>query len=439
MSILLDKAFDLFLGFSGYASGFSTHYGVFEAEAPDTRKEVEPQNMSTVYMCTKILSSTISMMPLEIKKKDKLYKKHDLYYNLRYRMSDNQNNQVFWSTIEYMRNIYGNAFVDIRKNKFDIIPIEIVDDWDFKGTGGKLRYHLNWALELEKFDKRTIPVKSEWVDAKDILHFKGMSADGVMGLPPVMAAFIHMKIMDKASNTLTSFYDNRAMSPMSLESTLPDGAGASKIMIEQMEKFQNKYSGTSKSGKTIHLPPNTKLTPLQLSMVDAELINTLRFSRDEICNMYGIPSFMHNSSADVQMDIEMMTRSFQNFTIQPISKIYQNELEYKLLKKEEVINDVSISFDTLTLIQLDFSSQATAFKGLIQSGVVSPNMAAEAMRFEKSKDPYADQRFVQAQLIALGDYAVANPIINNKDKSNTDKPDGENEKKEDNKSQQEKE
>jgi HK97 family phage portal protein len=395
--------FDVGMSMMGglFTSNTNVKYEVFDGTSGVTQaKKTNPENISTVYMCAKILSGTVGMMPILVQNDGRVDKEHRLYYQLRHRMSELMNNQAMMSTIEYQRNIYGNSFVDKRKKKLKLIPIEVVDNWDYKGDGGTLRYHLNWGLETEATIRRNGTRKAEWVASKDIIHFKGMSTNGVMGLPPVTAAMRNLNILDNATETIINFYKNRAVTPMSLESTIDSAAGA-KVTLEQLDRFNTKYGGVLNSGKTVQLPPNTKLTPIQLQFADAELVATMQFTRDEIANMYGIPSFLVNSTDNVQMDIEQQTLSFKQFTIAPIINMYASELEYKLLTKEEVIGGDSIKLDTSVLIETDLMTMANAYGKFIQNGLISPNQASKKLGFEESDAEAADYRFVQQQLMPL--------------------------------------
>lgn len=391
-----------------FTSNSNVKYEVFDSSSSMINsKKTDPNNISTIYMCARILSGTIGMMPIIIKNDGQLDKGHRLYYQLRHRMSELMNNQTMMSTIEYQRNIYGNSFVDIRKNKFELIPIEVVDDWDYKGTKGTLRYHLNWGLETDASVRRGSETKKkgEWVEAKHILHFKGMSSNGVMGLPPITAAMRNLNILDGATDTIINFYKNRAVSPMSIESTIDSAAGA-KATLEGLDKFNKKYQGVLNAGKTIQLPPNTKLTPIQLQFADAELVATMQFTRDEICNMYGVPSFMVNSSDNVQMDIEQQSLSFKQFTIAPITAAYEAEYEYKTLKKDEIIGGDVIELDTSVLILTDLMTMANAYGKFIQNGLISPNQASKKLGFEQSNAEPANYRFVQQQLMPLDKFEM---------------------------------
>ena len=406
---------------------YALYYGIKSMGRPGVRYEVyesqlgdvdgkdtqipEPHNAITIFTASRILSSTISQLPLNITKEGKVYKENDLYYSLRYRMNEVQNNQSFWATLEYHRGVYGNAFVDIRKGVNRIIHPALVTDYDFKGLGGRLRYKISWsnATDLVQDKYKAYKSEDEWVENKDLLHFKGLSVDGIFGLPPVSAAAQSMRITDKASNTIISFYKNRAMSPMALESTINTAAGA-KATNEALGEFDKKYVGSWKAGKSLQLPPNTKLTPLAIHFADAELVATMKFTKDEIFALYGIPSFMYAASNEVQMDIEQQSLNFKTFTIAPVVSIYEEELAYKLLSKEDRINDVSIDFDLDKLVESDLKTKANAYRSLVTSGLMSPNEGIAKFGGEPIDGEYGDYHYLQTQYLNLEDYG-RNPLL----------------------------
>ena len=426
-----DIAAEMLMGIKQFGFG-RIKYNVFESDVPvqlqdGNVKQPEPVNVATIYTASKKLSEALSSMPIKIKKESEIVKDHKLSFPLMYRMNDSQNNQVFWSTLEYHRNIYGNAFVDIRYSKNKIIHPALISDYDFNGKGGSLRYKVSWSMakRLIGRDIPNAPEEDEWIESRYMLHFKGMSVDGVFGLPPVTAAQYAINIMDKASNTIVQFYNNKAMSPFALESTISTASGA-KVTTELIEKFKQKYTGTFNAGRAITLPPNTKLTPLQIHFADAELIGTMNFTKDEIFTMYGIPRFMYNASDTVQMDIEQQSLNYRLFTIAPIAKIYSAELEYKLLSKKELLDGYTIEFDTDTLIDADLQTKSIAYRNLSTAGLISPNEAIEALGFKPIESENGDLHYIQSQNLPIESYDlyVKDKFQSSVDTNNSDSDSG---------------
>ena len=412
---LLDLGYSLFYGVKGLGN-LNIRYDVYESSIPEKEKNVEPNNVLAVYTASKILASAISQIPIEVMKGAKPYTESKYYFSLRHRMSDIVNNQVFMSTIQYYLGIYGNAFAKIIGDKFLMVHPALISDVRY--NGGVLEYQIAWSKTKKLLGDGAIQFSKddEWVSANDMLHFKGLSADGIFGLPPVSAAMYSMKILDKASSTIVSFYKNRAMSPMALESTIGTAAAA-KSLVEQTDEFNKKYGGNLNSGKTVTLPPNTKLTPLAISYADAQLVETMKFSKDEIFTLYGIPSFMTEAASDKQASIEEQTLSFKSFTIAPIVHSLSEELEYKLLSRKELLDDVHIEFDMDVLVASDLATRANAYKTLVMSGILTPNQAIERMGEEPVDNEWLDKHFVQAQMISLEDYEQ-NPLMDTQEEDN---------------------
>jgi len=423
------KFFDIALEMLwGLQNRSSVKYEVYESNIPSNDETIhapEPTNVATIFSAAKILSSAVSQMTVRVLKENEDYDNFREAYSLKYRMSEIYNNQAFWSTLEYHRNIYGNAFVDRRNGSNRIIHPALISDYDFKGPNDGLRFHISWSRAKELVGKKYKSYKKEdeWVDAKDLYHFKGLSVDGVFGLPPVSAIAQSMTIMDRASNTIMSFYKNRALSPMALESTVNSAAGA-KLLSESVDIFKRKYGGTYNAGKVVQLPPNTKLTPLAIHFADAELIATMRFTRDEIYTMYGIPRFLWAAGGEVQYDIEQQSLNFKTFTLAPIARVYEEELMYKLLTKRERKAGVVIKFDMEGLLEADLKTKATAYKDMLMSGIVSPNEAAEKLGFSTVDSAWADEKYLQSQMIAISNFGKDNPLMTSSDANNSSEDSG---------------
>ena len=407
---LFDIAAEMFIGLKNFG-GATPKFAVYESNIPTTDgdsvvKQPEPTNVSTIYTAARILSGAISSMPVSVRKDNEEFKDNRHYYPLRYRVSDRYNNQTFWSTIEYHRAVYGNAFVDIRNASYEIIHPALVDDYRY--IGGKLELHVAWDNADKILGKQKYSRKSEWIPSESLLHFKAVSVDGVFGLTPINAVAHGMKIMDKASNTIINFYNNKAMGSMALESTVTT-AGAAKATKESSKDFKGNYTGTWNAGKIIPLPANTKLTPLAQHFADAELIDTMKFTEKEIYTMYGIPPFMYTDTA--AGDIEQQTLQFKTFTIAPTVKMYEEELDYKLLTKKERLNGVEVKFNTDYLIESDLSTKANAYGTMVMRGMMTPNEAAAKVGSNPIEGPFGDMHLVQTQMIPLELYQY-NPLMN---------------------------
>jgi len=110
------------------------------------------------------------------------------------------------------------------------------------------------------------------------------------------------------------------------------------------------------------LPAFTKIVKLTQSFADSQLIETLKYTREEIAAAFGIPLFMIDGSAE-KLDIEQLTLLFRTNTIGPKVAMYVAELTAKLLTTDEILNKgFKIEFDTSVIIEMDYSKKSNNHK-----------------------------------------------------------------------------
>ena len=86
----------------------------------DTNKEELSE--ATYFACLKVLSETLGKLPLKLLKYNEnngvtVCREHSLYRVLNERPNKFMTSTTFWSTVEYNRNHYGNAYVLITTKK----------------------------------------------------------------------------------------------------------------------------------------------------------------------------------------------------------------------------------------------------------------------------------------------------------------------------------
>jgi HK97 family phage portal protein len=358
----------------------------------------QAEKISTVYTCIDILSKTLAKLPLEKYIENQNGKEKDknsyLYSLLHYNVNSYTTSQVFIQTMEVIRNLKGNAFALINRNSatgkaesFKIINTSQVVK--YKIINNQLYYFIQLDLESDTIT----PVHSH-----DVLHFKGISKDGIWGLNPIEALRMNLSTTKKGLQTIDTFYDNNATAPKAIKSTV-SGANQSK-MIEAVKLFESDYSGSLNSGKMLVLPPNTEIQDLALSFVDAEFISTLKFNANQIASLYGVPAHMvGNTEASKFNNVEQMNIGFKGETISPNAKMYRQEFEFKLLTAKQRIDGESIEFNLNAMIETDYTTRMNGYKQLVSSGSMSPN---DVCRIENlPTDPDGDVRMVPMNMMAL--------------------------------------
>ncbi|MFY9150930.1 MAG: phage portal protein [Prolixibacteraceae bacterium] len=234
--------------------------------------------------------------------------------------------------IEKDRVLNGNGFArltfDNNGKLSKIIPYTYDSVVGIVLKGGALYYSVD-----NTFNPFVETNHTETINADEFLHFKTANQDGYLGVSPIKSLMFEAGIRQKASETITNFYNNNAMNPVVLSSAIND-LSQIKALQEFNEKFQLDVAGSSNAGKVIKLPPGMKLDTLNYKLIDADIINTLKFTNAEIISAFGIPSFL--MSYETTQSIENQTLEFKTFTLNSILASYKNEIETKMLTSLEL-------------------------------------------------------------------------------------------------------
>lgn len=373
-----------------------------------------PEKIGTVYTCCRILSMNLSRMPLSVfidnENGRQEMARHRLTYLLKFRPNAYQNAQQFWSTLEYHRNYFGNAFARIYKNAGTSYPtaLEIIHPGQIKEyffEYGELYYRvINQNNQTE-----------EIISAWDMLHFRGLSEDGIIGLSPLVAIERQTNINERGTSTIDNFYKNNATAPIAITQDWPTGSiGGQHFqkLSESKDQFNDANAGPLNAGKPITLNPGQKIQTLPLQFADANIIATLKFTREDISAAYGIPLFMVDGSAE-KLDVEQLTTLFKNNTMGPVVSIYMAEINGKLLTRNELSMGMTVQFDVMSLIGMDYQTLVSGIKEQVVNGLMTPNEGAKRLGNKPINGEYANMHYMQAQYIPLENYASFNKLLKN--------------------------
>ena len=243
----------------------------------------DAEKISVVITCIKILSDTISRLPLHIytdSEMGHLPDKTDYRYPfLHYSPDDIITAQSFFSALEYNRNLKGNAFALISRNRntgrvtgLHFIPSNFIGG--YKQKGSQLYYIYYEPQENGK-------TKEKLVNSSDVLHFKMTTKNSFWGINPLEAQRQNMSTIYKSKATIDNFYENNAFTPKVLKSNIPDAA-FQKTVIEAIQKFREVNVGVGNSGKILTLPPFTEIQELNLNVVDQQFVSGQKFDSTQI-------------------------------------------------------------------------------------------------------------------------------------------------------------
>lgn len=373
------------------------NYGVDINIANETSLNID--NISTIQTCTRILIENVSKLPIVVKDNSGNEIKNHIVSRLfnksftNYLTADKGR-----KIIEKDRVINGNGFAKIVYNDkgelSGLIPLVYESIEGIVLKNNQLYFAINHSLN---------PYSSlnskETVTGEDILHFTSSNIQDFLGVSPIRSLIFEASIRHKASETLINFYKNNAMNPLVLSSTINDISQV-KALKEFTETFELDNVGSSNAGKIIKLQPGMKIDSINYKLADAELINTLKFTNEQIISAFGIPSFL--MSYETTQSIENQTLEFKTFTLNNILASYKSELENKLLSSKEIEEGYSIDFDYSNLLDVDLETKANAYQKLVTNGLITPNEAISKLGLGKPiEGDRGNKHYLQAQYLDL--------------------------------------
>jgi HK97 family phage portal protein len=225
-------------------------------------------------------------------------------------------------------------------------------------------------------------IQREWgalevYDQDDIVHVAGFGFNGYRGLSPLrnhlrMTGSVALATQEYAAR----FFANGARPDVVLkseQSITPEQA------TEIRDRWAEQHSGIGNAHRPAVLGKGFSADPLSLPLEDAQLLETRRFSVEEIARIYGVPPFMigqTDKTTSWGSGVETMGQGFVRFTLrQHLTKI-EKELNRKFFRTAGKF----IEFDTF---ELEKASMETLFAAYGQSigGAGRPGfMTAEEIR-----------------------------------------------------------
>jgi len=303
-----------------------------------TEKAVQ---IPVVWACVDLLSRTVASLPIEVFKVTEDSKKLDLKSNLHSILAVSPNYVMtpyeFIQTMVMFWCLRGNAYAQIVRNSEGnvtaLYPLNPDQMNVFQSQNGILTY-------------RYYTKKDTYVDykAEDILHWKCMG-NGVMGLS---------KLEYMASSlTENAAAQAQANDTFSTKGKIKGYLTAQNILSpKQRDDIKEEFQTMAQGGIPV-LTANLDFKQLALSPAETQLLETRRFSVEEICRWFGVPSALVNSDGGAPgSNLELVTANFYKSTILPMCI----SLEQAIMKRVPGTNE---RYDHQIQFKLSFLNRAS--------------------------------------------------------------------------------
>ncbi|HJW51775.1 MAG TPA: phage portal protein [Burkholderiaceae bacterium] len=345
-----------------------------------------------VYSCVTLITSDVGKVGLRLMEpKDGVWieTRSSAFTPVLKKPNHYQTRQQFIESWTISKLLRGNAYVLKIRDARQIVTAMYVLDPDrvqpLVAPDGSVFY----ALQEDPLS--LLPVAYPAVPASEIIHDRmECPHHPLVGVSPLTAAYLPAAQGLRIQNNSEGFFRN--MSRPSGILTAPgkiDNETANRLDIEW-----NKNYGGGNLGRTAVLGSDLKYQAITITAVDAQLVEQLKLSSEQICAAFHVPAYMIGVGP---------TPAYNN--IQALNQQYYSQCLQKLYNAIEDLLDDGLGlwsagyrseFNLEDLLRMDSTGQADFVSKLVGAGVMTPNEGRARFALlpvEGGEDCYLQQQY----------------------------------------------
>lgn len=321
--------------------------------------------LAATWSCINLIAGTIGSLPLKVYRKRGEVKEvatdHPLYWLLHDSPNYDQSPMDFWEFAAASVELHGNAYATIERGvgggAIALLPLRPDSVRVKRNDAGELEYR--WTKDGREY------VRSN----RDMLHIRGPLGDGVTGVSTLAncrGVFDAAIEADRASETVFA----NGIRSSGIFRTDP----SVKLTREQREEFdeylKKRYIGAMNQGRPLLLDGGMDFKSLSMSPEDVQMLESRKFSGEEICRVFGVPPVMvgyGDKSSNWGTGVEQQMLIFEKMTLSKRLKRIEQAVEKQLLSRAERASGISVEFVVEGLLRGDTQNRATFYESALRN------------------------------------------------------------------------
>lgn len=329
-----------------------------------------PENEATYYTVLRVLSESISKLPVHVKDINNNIVHNATERLLTVRPNPTMSAVSMFTVLEHDRNHYGNGY--------------LYCDWS--PTTGELR-------SITPLDPRLVRV---WIDdvsseiLKRVYYTYTTKSGSTFILPEEDVVHVRSSCVDMETRLigipvrdLLRQYISSAQASQTTQSNLVKSnfiAGAVLNYIgdlndEKKELLLQQIKKIGTANRIIPLPKDWSITTIgNTSLVDQQFLENRKYTAEQLAAAFGVPTvFLNMYSKASYSSATAQQLDFVTSTLMYICRQYEDELSYKLLSNQEIDAGMRIDFDTDAVLALTPDTHANVLVKLAGGAVLTIN------------------------------------------------------------------
>lgn len=325
--------------------------------------------LATVWACVRLRSETIASLPFHLRDDNKeIAKDHPLYRIIHDQPNADMTASEFWEAMVASQELNGNGYALIRRNGLKtVIALELLDPECMsvsRSKTGEIQY---------KYDKKH--EDGGIYNEDEILHLKGFSLDGLVGLSAIkyQSAVIGGQI--DANSAANAEFKNNLKAGGFLKT------GDKVLNEEQRNRLRDNLATFGKPeniGKWMVLEAGMEpvsSASIRINPEDAQLLESRYFGVEEICRTFKTPPqliYHMNKASSWASSLEQMNLGYLTYGLRPTLVRIEQMVARKLLTPEER-KKYTPKFSVEGLLRADSAGRSSFYSQLLQNGVMTRN------------------------------------------------------------------
>ena len=349
------------------------------------------QDSEAVFGAVTLLANTFAAMPMTIRKGWEEAKEHPLHRVLTYRPASGYTPYTWMQGMEVCRNATGNAYSYISRDASgNVLSLELLNPAEIEPMRDRDTGDL-WYRYMPAKDAPTI-----YIPERSMLHVRHVTDNADKGINPlsVLAGSMEYAVQ------MRDFSLKQAKGIAGVLVLEVPGNPGDQRSKEIVEGFLKNYARSNNSLAVIG--GGAKMSSVERTISEGRMLEVDRMMVTRASRVYGIPpaelgDYSQSSySSQEQQQLEFLQRLI------PTAKMYEAEMQMKLLTYQDVLAGYRIEIDSSGLTISDAQTRATVDQLLVRSGMMTINQGKQRNGFPPVKG--GDVTFVSGDLHPLEDH-----------------------------------
>ena len=324
--------------------------------------------MSPVWACVNLLAGNTASLPGMVYQAGPrgrvVAKDHWAYRLLHDSPNADQTSVDFWQYMTAALELRGNAIArkDMAGSRVvSLTPVNPALVSITRERSGEIRYR--WSEGGAGFD----------LGQDEVLHIRGFCGSPLGGLSTLSYARNMMGLAQATDKAAGKTFANGVR---------PSGALVFKEWLKPEQReiaekgLSDKFMRAENAGRPMVLEGGQTWQQISISPEDAQMLESRRFSVEEICRWFGVPPHMvghTEKSTSWGTGLEQQVLGFVKFTLRPRLKRIEQAIEQQILSAADRAAGVTFEFNLEGLLRGDSTARAAFYQTMSNIGALTIN------------------------------------------------------------------